>query len=371
MAHTATGSATELSQPGLDELTSEQAGMASCHPPTFKPEMLADGRKLRGTPFKASPPKPAGELPPPTLAGDQVNPLDAAFRAAVSPWMPLPPPGTPGPAAESTATLLPIEPERRLATVGTPWKAPPPRIDGPNAPPQGIDGPCYRAGPPSKTPPPGMGSMPLPPPGTPGPAAESTATPLPVEPERRLATVGTPWKAPPPEIDGPKAPPQGIDGPCYRAGPPSKTPPPGMGDRAGGATEDAPEHSVSTDTATAANARSAAREHTHPQGIDDPCYRAGPPSKAPPPGMGDRAGGATDHAPEPSASTDTATAADARSAARERTEEIERGLRALRGITKRVGNWDGEVYARLERYRDAVGREWQYDPLAYEWMYVD
>ena len=29
MAHTATGSATELSQPGLDELTSEQAGMAS------------------------------------------------------------------------------------------------------------------------------------------------------------------------------------------------------------------------------------------------------------------------------------------------------------------------------------------------------
>ena len=242
MAHTATGSATELSQPGLDELTSEQAGMASCHPPTFKPEMLADGRKLRGTPFKAPPPKPAGESPPPTLAGDQVNPLDAAFRAAVSPWMPLPPPGTPGP------------------------------------------------------------------------AAESTATPLPVEPERRLATVGTPWKAPPPEIDGPKAPPQGIDGPCYRAG---------------------------------------------------------PPSKAPPPGMGDRAGGATDHAAEPSASTATATAADARSAARQRAEEIERGLRALRGITKRVGNWDGEVYARLERFRDAVGREWQYDPLAYEWMYVD
>ena len=31
MAHTATGSATELSQPGLDELTSEQAGMASEH----------------------------------------------------------------------------------------------------------------------------------------------------------------------------------------------------------------------------------------------------------------------------------------------------------------------------------------------------
>ncbi len=65
-----------------------------------------------------------------------------------------------------------------------------------------------------------------------------------------------------------------------------------------------------------------------------------------------------------------AAAADAR-AAQQRGDEIARGLRVLKkDFVRKVGDWDISVYARLERYRDAEGQEWQYDPLSYEWRYV-
>ena len=68
---------------------------------------------------------------------------------------------------------------------------------------------------------------------------------------------------------------------------------------------------------------------------------------------------------------DPAAAADAR-AAQQRGDEIARGLRVLKtDFVRKVGDWDISVYARLERYRDSDGREWQYDPLAYQWKYLD
>ena len=56
-------------------------------------------------------------------------------------------------------------------------------------------------------------------------------------------------------------------------------------------------------------------------------------------------------------------------AAAQRDQEVARGKRALQPTLKH-GDWGPTAWGRLERYRDKVGKEWQYDPKSYEWKYV-
>ena len=274
-----------------------------------------------------------------------------ALHAAEAPRVPPQAPAdTRGDASGSTATLPPPEPKRQLATVGTAWKAPPPGITSPKAPPQGVDGPCSRAGPPVKAPPPNVSHGPL------ATVAEEQVSPRGANPNH--SAVPTPTTA----FDSRNLP------AAYWL------PSPATADARGNASEPT---ATSQPAGPARQLAAVGVSHkAPPPGINPPSSKA-PPSKAPQPGSGDRAGGATEHAPPDGAiacahnGTDNAKAADtATAAARQRSDEIERGARALGGNTKRVVDWDKEAYARLERYRDAVGREWQYDPLTYECMYV-
>jgi hypothetical protein len=63
--------------------------------------------------------------------------------------------------------------------------------------------------------------------------------------------------------------------------------------------------------------------------------------------------------------TETARAEDAQ----QRIQEIQRGLDATT-CAVHVGDWSPSACARLERYRDWWGWEWQYDPQERTWQYV-
>jgi len=390
---------------------------ANCTAYWVAAQSLADGRTLRKNSSKATPPETTGEHPPPGLAGgDDLD--DEAYIRAVGLWVtrephsatdtcvePQPPPGPPGQVPAPAAT----------------FKAPPP----------GNDDACPDAGPPRKAPPPGAAPVPVPqakaaPPEPTAPQKKvvppgSSAAAVPV-PQKEAAPPAT-WKAAPP----------GINDACPVAGPPRKAPPPGAAAvPVPQAKAPPPEPTAPPKTAPPPGIEAAAvpvsqKEATTCKGplpgIVGPGPDAGPLSKAPPPGANAATvPGRTRKAPPPvlrsaldlcpssaavpaleeetaravpvgvgsalepscAAAADPAATVEqgiARGVAREitgvrlcgtqRGKEIMRGLRALTGFRERIGNWGADAYERLERYHDSEGREWQLDPLLYEWKYVE